>query len=49
MRTSRRAAKATKTTTKKASARDLKPRRTEAAKGGATNTTRFDPYKNFKF
>jgi hypothetical protein len=34
---------------KKAAARDLKPTRTDAPKGGATNTTRFDPYKNFKF
>ena len=49
MRSSRRTAKSTKTTAKKTSTRDLKPRRTEGARGGATNTTRFDPYKNFKF
>lgn len=42
-------AKATRAKAKKATARDLKPTKTEAAKGGATNTTRFDPYKSFKF
>ena len=41
--------KATSAKAKKATVRDLKPTRTETPKGGATNTTRFDPYKNFKF
>lgn len=43
-------ATATVRTTKKpvkASVKDLKPKATEAVKGGAT--ARFDPYKNFKF
>lgn len=48
MKTSQSKAKGTKTKVKKA-VRDLKPSRSDAAKGGATNTSRFDPYKNFKF
>jgi hypothetical protein len=37
------------TKAKKAAVRDLKPTKADATKGGATNTSRFDPYKNFKF
>jgi hypothetical protein len=42
-------AKETKTKGKKAAVRDLKPTRADATKGGATNSSRVDPYKNFKF
>jgi|KBSSwiStaDraftv2_1062776.scaffolds.fasta_scaffold290892_3 hypothetical protein len=49
MRTSPSNAKGTKAKAKKAAVRDLKPTKADAAKGGATNTTRFDPYKSFKF
>ena len=34
---------------KKAAVKDLKPRSQEGPKGGVTNVSRFDPYKNFKF
>ncbi len=36
-------------TGKKAAMKDLKPTKAGATKGGRTNTTRLDPYKNFKF
>ena len=49
MRTNASKAKTSGTKAKKATVRDLKPTRTDAPKGGATNTTRFDPYKSFKF
>jgi hypothetical protein len=49
MRTNPSSAKGTKTKAKKAAVSDLKPPRTDATKGGATNTSRVDPYKNFKF
>ena len=42
-------AKGTKAKAKKAPLRDLKAARTDATKGGTTSSTRFDPYKNFKF
>ena len=42
-------AKGTKPKAKKTALKDLKPRKGDAAKGGTANTTRFDPYKNFKF
>lgn len=44
------ATKAKGTRTKpKAALRDLKPNKGDATRGGAANSTRFDPYKNFKF
>ena len=49
MKTNPSNAKGTKTKAKNATVRDLKPTKTDATKGGATNTSRFDPYKNFKF
>ena len=49
MRTKPSNAKETKTKAKKATVRDLKPTKADATKGGATNSSRFDPYKNFKF
>ena len=42
-------AKGTTTKAKKAALRDLKPSNADATKGGATHSTRFDPYRNFKF
>jgi hypothetical protein len=42
-------AKGTKAKAKKAGLGDLKPSKADATKGGATTSTRFDPYKNFKF
>ena len=49
MRTSPSNAKGTKAKATKAAVRDLKPTKGDATKGGAANTTRFDPYKSFKF
>jgi hypothetical protein len=40
----------TKAKGKKSGVKDLKPKKADGAKGGfVPNTSRFDPYKNFKF
>jgi hypothetical protein len=49
MKKSARKAKGETGKRKNAAVKDLKPTKTGATRGGATNTTRFDPYKNFKF
>jgi hypothetical protein len=49
MRNNASKAKGTKTKAKKATLGNLKPNKADATKGGTTNSSRFDPYKNFKF
>jgi hypothetical protein len=49
MRNTASKAKGSRTKAKKAALRDLKPSTADATRGGTTNSSRFDPYKNFKF
>ena len=42
-------AKSTGAKARKQSLRDLEPRKTDAAKGGFGNTSRFDPYRSYRF
>jgi len=42
-------AKRTGAKASKQSLRDLEVRKTDAAKGGLGNTSRFDPYRNYRF
>ena len=46
---STRKAKGSKETVRKPGLRDLEARTTKTAKGGFGNTSRFDPYRNFRF